>query len=403
MTPFLLVALAAAGPAAAAPLPRIAVRGGRFVERDSGREFRPRGVNYIRLRPTWHGTFSPARYDGARAEAMLADLAGRGLNAVRVFIDHQAGEGVVASADAVELSAKFMANFLDFLARARGHRIYVVPALIHLPPSKRYRDIAGKAPAGIGGVNALYLHQGHVDAKARYAADFAAAIKAHDPSLLTTVLAYELDNETHLGANAPPFSLTSGTLTPADGETYDLASEADLQRMADSCVNRWADACRRAVREVDPEAMVSTNVFTFRAVGRSGPGRLRHDTTKDARFPARPLALAASSLDYLDVHFYPFDARTLDRDLESIEWPALKDACAKAGKPLIMGEFGAFKSAWKTLPEAAAAMRAHLRRVLGLGFVGYIYWTYDTDEQPFLWNAKSGQGEILDALTQVGP
>jgi len=385
------------------PMPRIAARDGRFVERETGREFRPRGFNYIRLRPAWHGTFSPARYEAARAEAMLADLQARGFNTVRVFIDHAAGEGVVASADAAELSPKFMANFFDFLARAARHRIYVVPALIHLPQCKRYSEIAGKAPARIGGTNVFYLHQGHIEAKARYAADFAAAVQAHDPALLPAIFAYELDNETHLQATAPPFSLASGTATPADGKTYDLASEAVLQQMADANVSRWADACRQAIRQVDPEALVSTNVFTFRAVGRSGPGRLRRDQSKDPRFPARPLALAETSLDYLDIHFYPFDDHTLDRDLESIEFEALKAACAKAGKPLVMGEFGAFKSPYKTLPDAAAAMQRHLRRVHRLGFVGFLYWTYDTDEQDFLWNAKSGSGEILEALAEVRP
>jgi hypothetical protein len=142
-------------------------------------------------------------------------------------------------------------------------------------------------------------------------------------------------------------------------------------------------------------------VFTFRAVGRGGPGRLRRDKTKDARFPARPLALVGTKLSYLDIHFYPFNERTLDHDLKSIEFARLKAACEKRGLPLIMGEFGAFKSAYKTLPKAAAAMTRHLRRVYALGFTGYLYWTYDCDEQGFLWNARSGNGEILKALAAM--
>jgi len=382
-------------------MPRIAVRHGRFVASPGGQEFRPRGFNYIRLRPTWHGTFSPKRYDAARADAMLADLERRAFNVVRVFIDHATGEGVVASPEAAELSPEFLANLVDFLRRARAHRIHVVPSLIHLPQCKRYRDLIGTPPADVAGTNLPYLHQGHIDAKARYAADFVAAIKSHDPSLLTTVFAYELDNETHLAATSPPFSLTSGTVTPANGKTYDTSSDDDLQRMADENVARWADACVDAIRHVDPQAMVSTNVFTFAAVGRSGPGRLRRDTTNDPRFPARPLALVGTRLSYLDIHFYPFDERTLDRDLASIEFPELRAACEKAGKPLIMGEFGAFKRHHKTLPDAAAAMTRHLRRIHALGFLGYLYWTYDCDEQEALWNARSGHGEILDALTQI--
>jgi len=382
-------------------MPRICVRGGRFVEKQSGKEFRPRGFNYIRLRPRWHGTFSPKRYDPSRAEAMFADLEQHGFNIVRVFIDHAAGEGVVASREATELSPEFMANFFDFLERARRHRIYVVPALIHLPRCKRYNNIAGKPPTNIAGMNLLYLHQGHIDAKARYVADFVAAIKKHAPGLLTTVFAYELDNETHLHATAPPFSFTSGSVTTANGKTYDLSAEPDLQRMADENVNRWADLCVEAVARVEPEAMVSTNVFTFAAVGRGGPGRLRRDRTKDRRFPARPLALANTKLSYLDIHFYPFNDQTLGRDLASIEFDQLKAACEQRGKPLIMGEFGAFRGAYKTLAGAVAAMRRHLRRVYDLGFAGYMYWTYDCDEQEHLWNAKSGSGEIFKTLAKM--
>jgi hypothetical protein len=381
------------------PLPRVGVRDGRFVA--EGKEFRPRGFNYVRLRPTWHGTFSPKRYEATRAEAMLADLEAHGFNIVRVFIDHDAGEGVVAARDATELSPAFMANVLDFLGRALRHRVYVVPSLIHLPQCKRYSDMLGEPPANVGGANVFYLSQGHIDSKARYVADFAAAVRKHDPGLLTTVFAYELDNETHLQATAPPFSLAAGAATPANGKTYDLSSEDDLQRMADDNVARWANACAEAIRKADPAAMVSTNVFTFRAIGRSGPGRLRRDQSKDRRFPARPLALAETSLDYLDIHFYPFDDQTLDRDLASIEFEQLKTACAKRGKPLVMGEFGAFKGPYKTLPEAAAAMTRHVRRVADLGFAGYIYWTYDCDEQAFLWNAKSGRGEIFQALAEM--
>jgi hypothetical protein len=380
---------------------RIGVRDGRFVVRATGRPFQPRGFNYIRLHPRWHKTFSPRHYDGARAARMFADIAARGFNTVRVFIDQQTGDGVVASADAEQLSPKFMGNVIDFLRRARERGIYVVASLIHLPRSNRYQAMLGPPDPQIQGLNRLYLCQGGIDAKARYVADFAAAIRERDASLLPTVLAYELDNETHLDATQPPFSLAEGTVTPANGRTYDLASAGALQRMADENIAHWADTCAGAIRRVDPEALVSTNVFTFAAVGRTGPGRLRSDRTRDPRFPARPLALADTKLDYVDIHFYPFDGETLDRDLRTIEFEAFAAACRRRGKPILMGEFGAFKKAYPALPQAAEAMGTHLERVLALGFAGFLYWTYDTDEQERLWNAKSGRGEILDALERV--
>jgi hypothetical protein len=392
-------AAAAAAPAAdARPAPpRIAVADGALVARPSGRRFHPRGFNYIRLRPKWHGTFAPGRYDPARAEAMVQDLARGGFNAVRVFIDPAAGAGVVASRSSRGLSKAYLSGFLDFLRRARRHGVYVVASLLALPACERYNAIAGRERRHFGHGNEMYFDPSMVRAKAQYCADFVAAVRSAGAALPAGLLACELDNETHFFAHAEPFS-SRAAAHPWGGRSYDLRDGNDLQALADEAVVRWADACVEAVRRVDPRVMVSVNVFTFRAVGRSGPGALRRDKSPDRRFPARPLALARSKIDYLDIHFYPFADDTLAADLRSIEFDRLAKACRQAGKPLIMGEFGAFKKAWPTLPAAAEAMTKHLRAVQARGFAGFLYWTYDTDEQPFLWNARNGKGEIFDAL-----
>ncbi|MGB2819522.1 MAG: cellulase family glycosylhydrolase [Phycisphaerae bacterium] len=387
-------------PAGGGQLPRIAVRDGRFVEKDSAKRFRPRGFNYIRLRPRWHGTFAPKRYDSARAEAMLADLHRNGFNTVRVFIDPAARDGIVESAAAEGFSRAYMGNFLDLLTRARRHGVYVVASLLALPACKPYNAIVGRDRRQFGHGNEMYLDERFVRAKGRFVSDFVAAVKRRDPGLLSTVLAYELDNETHFFADSGPFDEKQGTFK-WNGKSYDRSSSEDLQRLADAAVIRWADACVDAAGKVDPDAMVSVNVFTFAAVGRKGPNALRESKATDRRFPARPLALARTKLSYIDIHFYPFRPDTLERDLASIEFDRLREACMAAGKPLIMGEFGSFKKNHKTLAEAAAAMKEHLARVRALGFEGFLYWTYDTDEQPYLWNAKSGKGEIFEVLREA--
>lgn len=383
-----------------ASTPRIAVRDGGFVEAASGRPFAFRGVNYIRLNDRqWHRTFAPGLYDGPRADAMLAATVAAGLPVVRVFIDHEAGAGVVADDEATELSATYMDNVVDFLDRARRHRAYVVFALLTLPRSRPFSgEVRGEGPDTVGRGNRLYLTAAGVRAKADYSARFVRYLKDRRPDLLPTALAYELDNETHFDARSAPFSLAEGTFTGLYGGTYDLASEAELQRLADDHTIPWVDASVDAIRAVDPDALVSVNLFTFAAVGRSGPGALRRDQSRDRRFPARPLALVKSKIAYLDIHFYPFDDDNLDRDLASIEWPALRDAARARRLPLVMGEFGAFRRAFATLPEAADGMRRHLRRVLELGFVGFLYWTYDTDEQRQLWNLRSEDGALFRAM-----
>ena len=86
-------------------------------------------------------------------------------------------------------------------------------------------------------------------------------------------------------------------------------------------------------------------------------------------------------------------------DLVSIEYDQLKPLCDANGLPIITGEFGAHKT-YQTIEEATMAMHQHVLDFYNQGFVGYMYWTYDTDEQPRIWNAKAGAGRILKALSE---
>lgn len=389
-------------PSKSSPMPRITTRNGQFVEAKTGKVFRPRGFNYIRVRDVgylWHDTFNPNSYRPERVEAALSDIAANGFNTVRVFIDPMPGAGSVATKEAQELSPAYMANVCDFLARACRLRLYVIFALCYLPNTPPYRpDQPG--PAGVEGGNLPLLHPGLIAAKARYMTDFAAAIAQQDRGLLSTVFAYELDNETHLMATKPPFSTRNGSVV-FQGKTYSLTSDDELQRLADAGTQALADACVEAVRRVDPEAMISADVFTFAAVGRTGPSRLTQDRSPDPRFPARPLALAQTNLSYLDIHLYSTDEASLERDLKSVEWEAVREACRRAGKPILMGECGVFKGAAPTAEQAADLLTKHIRRVLERGFVGFLHWTYDTDEQAELWNARMERGTLFRALIQV--
>lgn len=391
----------------AKPLPRIAVRNGRFVNTATGREMRPCGFNYIRLRVRgtppntylWHDTFNPTSYDPDRAERMFREISKRGFNLVRVFLDPSAGEGFVEREGANELSPRYLANLFDFLKRARANRVYVMLCFCYLPPRASYS--IGRRVANVEGGNTQYLHPDYVQAKARWMADVCAAIKAHEPGLLSTVFSYELENESHFIATQAPFSLR-GAVVQWGGKSYDTAKAEDLQRLADDAIVTAIDAAERAVRAVDRQALVGASVFTFRAVGRSGPARLTEDRTPDNRFPARPLAIARSRSAYVDVHFYPTGDGTIDEDYRSIEFEELHEACKRAGKPMIVGEIGAFKFAFKTLESAADAMERSIGRLFRDGWKGFLYWTYDNEEQrEQLWEATAGGGELLRALERV--
>lgn len=66
---------------------------------------------------------------------------------------------------------------------------------------------------------------------------------------------------------------------------------------------------------------------------------------------------------------------------------------------MLVGEIGAFKRPYPEVAAAAAAMTSSLRRLEKDGFAGFLYWTYDNEEQSGdLWHARAGHGEIMAAL-----
>ncbi len=383
---------------------RIGIRDGQFVSLRTGEVFTPRGFNYARLRQPKpgmiaHSTFDPECYDSAKAEAMFADLASHGFNTVRVFLDPVSETGsLFESKDATRLSPGYMDNVYDFLRRAGNHGIHVVIGFSMWGPGSTWLQRGPATIPMVTGANNLYFRPGAAETRAALLAEVVKAIKKHDPKLLPVVLAYEPQNELCFFTDEEPLSLKEGAFR-YQGKTYDLSSDREVQRLMDEVSVHWCNASVAAVKAVDPQALVSINVFTYNAVGRNGPHGLRTDATGDKRVPARPLALANSRIDYLDIHLYPHGSGSVRQDLESIEFAAVRKACEQAGKPLLLGEFGAFKHNYPSLEAAAEAMVRLVRQADEAGFAGHLYWTYDTDEQPHIWNAQAGGGRILKALS----
>ncbi len=187
-------------------------------------------------------------------------------------------------------------------------------------------------------------------------------------------------------------------VTPANGVTYDLAT--DKSRLADEMAVYWMDQMAEAIRSEIPEALINANVFTYHAVGREGPGDFHQDAAGwRNRYPFRPTALLRSKADIIDLHFYSDSDDALAKDLASVEHEELlKRLHETPGKALLVGEFGAFKSRFPELPAAAQWMSVLAAKFPALGFRGWLYWTYDTDEQEELWNGRSGNDVIYRVL-----
>ena len=390
-----------------APAPSIVVREGRFVLRESGKRFRPVGFNFIRLfnepRTADHDNFGRTGYDASEHEAMLRRLAGNGFNTVRVFINFQPGE-VVDGPESTELSSVYLDNVADFLVLAKKHSVYVILSMRRHPEIRRFRELRGKSDPMVSGENQRSLHAGWIKAKTTYMREFFSEILRRNPEALEAVFAVDIQNEVCFYPGQKPFSLSGGAFTALNGRSYDLATQK--QELADDSVIHYVDACADAIHEVFPGVPINVNVFSFAAVGRTGPGDFHIDKAGwRNRVPFRPLAITRSKADMVDVHFYSATLDTYRRDLDSIEFEQLRRAAAATGKPLIVGEFGLFKHQFGDDFEAACGfLKDQWLPELNRHWEGWLYWTYDTHEQPRLWNAAHSDFAVFKILAagQVG-
>ena len=400
---------------------RVKIENGGFSHADTGTEFIPYGANYCRLYNGYHSVFNVGWYNPETFDAMLVDLATNGMNVVRIFIDHRPEDpdGGIAM-DGPELSKVFMTNVLDGLRRARNHGVYVVICFNGLPISEGYHQQFAEPVPMVGNDthpandpncqhgNLQFLHPGAVRAKAEYVRRFVEFIQTKDASLLSTVFSYELNNEAFFVASEP-FNLTSG-IFPFQGKSYDLSSAEALRKLADDASVYWANACADAIHSVDSGALVSVNVFTYWAVGRKNLLQIRPgqgaEWDREQRIPVSLKALAKSRLDYLDLHVYLHRvgessvAEKMEETLSSVDFDGLVEAAATAGKPLIMGEFAAFKDRARPLAQQTKDIRRQILLGWEKGFRGFMYWTYDTDEQPKIWNLKMNDSRMLHTMRE---
>lgn len=430
-------ATALAAAAEAAPLPRLTSvtpegeQYGHLGEVGTGKRFVPRGGNYVRLTTLdipepydHHSTFEPGRYTGAEADRELADLQANGYNSVRVFIDHGnsadadthgkphgIGRGM---SDDSPVYAPYMDNVADFLERATAHGIRVMYSMDLFPQNAYYFGIIGdvdRPAVNMDGRNLNYLHPKYVAAKQAYMRNFAIALKARvGAETLSTVLAYQSDNEAFVVGDKAPYDKKSGTVTPLNGVTYDMSDPTERQQSADASFVEYANRMVDSVHEVDPKALVTMGMFTYGAVHKPGPQGMPVTCVDDCsdqvdyRYPARPRSLSTHSrLSFLDIHIYPADKPginqpyTLARNLETIEWSQVRGT-------VVVGEFGADKAHYKSdLNAAAAAMREMQVDTCQRGMSGWLYWTSNPADTPLLqrfFTLHEGTGEVN---TQLNP
>lgn len=372
------------------PLPRIESRPDGLYVAGTGEQFVSRGPNYVRLArnkagEVYHSTFEPGQYDDQRVTAFLDQMEHDGYNTVRVFIDHGSGGGDHGIGRGIGTHDKvygpYMDNFVRFVLAAAARGIYTMPSIDGFPVNSYYWDLVGREgganPQNMDGRNLSYMERGRVAAKAEYMKNFATALKERIGARYTTsILAYQSDNEVYFESHMAPFNKKSGTVTPFNGVTYDMADPGQRQQAADASLAEYTIRVDRALTEADPDALHAIGFFSYQAVGKKGPDgfatNCESNCSGDFRYPGRAGILSYwGAVDLLDIHMYQHSGAPV---LDALEMQHRKD-------PYLVGEFGAFKEAYgNDLTRAANAMRDLEREACRLGSEGYLYFTWDTTE-----------------------
>jgi Cellulase (glycosyl hydrolase family 5) len=384
-------------PPAPAPEHRIGARlAGDVLElydKVTGQRFVQRGSNYVRVAPqvdhngrtiTYHSTFNVGLYDAARAEEALRRMSADGFNTVRVFLNGLCRDACIG--DPVRgVSASYIANVTDFLRRAKAAGIFVIVTIDWVPPRTRYEQLMNAEPrTHVDSFNVNFLTNGGVRANADFWRDVAAEL-VRQGAPTDFLLAYELRNEAHFDGEAKPFTLSSGQLGTPNGRTYDLSSQAQKNQLLDENLVYWIDRLRTAIRGADPSALVAIGFFEPSGPNASRPG--------DSRLIRTQAAIRYSTADFVDIHTYPGLRLTLLQYMQNFGIDRVE------AKPVVIGEMGAYRSAYPTPAQAASALQSWQHASCSYGVDGWLVWTWDTEDQPELWNALSGGGVIESALS----
>ena len=256
-------------------------------------KFVPRGMNYVRIGPqtapdgtpqTYHSTFDPGKYDGAGVEAALERMHVDGYNVVRVFVS----QNTIGTADD-GLSQPYMQNVADFLARAKQNQIYVMITQDWFPGG-RYGQLIGQGCCDqFNFNNAQNLPPAAVEAYQAYYADFITEL-LNLKAATDAIFSYELRNEYFFDTDYPPFTLDSGTVTTANGKTYDMSSAADKQKMAEENLPYFIDQVRASILQLDPTALVSVGFFQPQSPNPTRVGDARLAVTARPSGTRRPIS-----------------------------------------------------------------------------------------------------------------
>lgn len=368
-----------------------------FEYSDTGEEFLPNGFNWCRLYPD-HASFEPGIYDHDESEYICKLVKEKGFNVLRVFIcgRYAVPEGVAGPRDTIGLDKEYLDNFVDLLKVATKYGVYIYPCIAAMPNNDYFKNIIGEdvvqnGKTVISGENKYVLAKGGVEAKKEYMRRFLQHIIDADARLLNTMFGVQIENETTYYASSAPFNLSEGTVTAANGKTYDMSDRISVEAMKrDGYIYRTNEVAS-VVREMAPNLMVGDSAFFEDYWGYYlGVSKRGFETMSEC------------DLDFLDLHNYPalMTYASLEKENYAIlESCGLFDLGDKREKlPLIFSEYGLGVTE-DMIEIAADTFKNFLDITYRMGVRGWMHWTLDTVEQDGNWaHGIYNNWYILDKL-----
>ena len=305
-----------------------------------------------------------------------------GYNVVRVFFNGVCLYFCLGDEATGGLRLAYLENVADFVRRAKAHGFQVMLTIDALPAGTTWSARVYSSTA-YDGFQEWFLPAESVAAFRDY---FTILIEALLDAGMPAdgVFAYSLINEAFMDGEKPPFSLRSGTRTTANGRTYDLSSATERRRMLEDGLVYWADLMVDTIHRVVPTSLVTMGFFHAHEPNPARRG--------DPRLIYTDEFLQRSRVDFFDFHPYPDDELTFPQFMENY------GITGSEAKPLLMGEYGGSRRAYRTAEAAAADLQNWQFESCAWGFDGWLLWTWDTDAQSELWNGRSAGGVIEWAL-----
>jgi hypothetical protein len=332
---------------------------GEFYNRETGETFIPRGANYAFVPVGSSYTNLVLRvntYDPQRTRDDFSRFAGLGYNTMRVFLDHcSRGPGCIANTDSAGLNPAYLDNIADMTFAAREAGIYILFTSNDLPDDGGYADEANRGSGGdfAGYRNSFYLRPQAVSATRRYWRDILTGLVERDAAF-DAVLGWQLLNEQWMFIDQPPLSLTSGSVETTTG-TYDMGDPEQKKQMVSDGLVYYIAQMKEEILIHDPTALVTMGFFAPIAASEW------HVETASL--------LERSELDFFDFHTYSgfHELRAYVESFGMLGYDA---------KPIILGEYGAFRHIYAELDSAARVTTNWVAESCEYGFGGWLYWTY---------------------------